>query len=296
MSEIGKGKKRRSLHFVPGGSEKMFEKSLGLAADALILDLEDAVTPDRKDEARKQVASWLRDVDFGDKERLVRINPLDTAWGRDDLETVMASAPDGIVFPKVIDLGDMEQLDAIVSDLEQQNNIAVGSTHVVAVGTEEAAAIFNLSSMVRHKRMSGVAWGAEDLSVSLGAKAKRDENGQYLEVFSFTRSICLLAAVAAKVQPIDAVFVDIKDSEGLRRECKTGADMGYTGKLTIHPNQIEIVNAAFTPSDAEIAEARELVDAFEENRKKGLMAFSFKGQMVDVPHLKRAQRTLSLAD
>lgn len=129
--------------------------------------------------------------------------------------------------------------------------------------------------------------------MSLGARAKRDQDGNYLEVFSFVRSLCLLAAVAAEVQPVDAVYVDIKNLDGLRRECQTAADMGFTGKITIHPDQIEIVNQAFTPTPAEIEQAAALVAAFEENREAGKMAFSFNGEMVDVPHLKRAQAILA---
>lgn len=287
---------RRSLHFVPGGNEKMFTKSLGLAADALILDLEDAVTPERKSEARVAIGEWLEDDACKKKERLVRINPLDSPWGRDDLESVMRTPPDGIVLPKVVNLADVNAVDAIMADMERQGGKEIGSTPIVAIGTEVAAAIFNLPQMLSHRRINGVAWGAEDLSVSLGAKAKRDENGNYLEVFSFTRSICLLAAVGAEVQPIDAVFVDIKDPHALARECKTAADQGYTGKITIHPSQIDIVNAAFTPSAEEIAEARELLEAFEEHAKQGRMAFTFKGEMVDVPHLRKAERILALAE
>jgi len=163
------------------------------------------------------------------------------------------------------------------------------------IGTEMAAAVFNLAQMVNHDRVDGVTWGAEDLSVSLGARAKRDEHGNYLEVFSFVRSMCLLAAVAAKVQPIDAVYVDIKNTDGLKKECKTAADMGFTAKLTIHPDQIDIVNEAFTPSAAEIEAAAALVAAFEEQQAQGKMAFKFDGEMVDVPHLKRAQQVLALA-
>ena len=149
--------------------------------------------------------------------------------------------------------------------------------------------------MAKNQRVDGVTWGAEDLSGAIGAKAKRDEHGNYLEVFSYVRSTCLLAAVAGGAQPIDAVYVDIKNTEGLARECKAGADMGYTGKITIHPSQIDIVNKAFTPSEEEIDEANELIAAFEENQKAGKMAFSFKGQMVDVPHLRRAKEILAIA-
>ena len=286
---------RRSIHFVPGGNEKMLNKALGLAADSLILDLEDSVTPDRKGIARDEVCEWLANADFKSQEKLVRINPMDSEWGREDLEAMLQHRPDGIVLPKVLDLKAVHAVDQLIINQEKIAGADYGDVKLLLIGTEMAAAVFNLAQMVNHERVDGVTWGAEDLSVSLGARAKRDEQGNYLEVFSFVRSMCLLAAVAAKVQPIDAVYVDIKNTEGLAKECKTAADMGFTAKLTIHPDQIDIVNEAFTPSVAEIEAATALVAAFEEQQAKGAMAFKFDGEMVDVPHLKRAQQVLALA-
>ncbi|GJM12661.1 MAG: (3S)-malyl-CoA thioesterase [Pseudohongiella sp.] len=286
---------RRSIHFVPGGNEKMLNKALGLPADSLILDLEDSVTPEHKASAREQVCEWLSGADFGQQERLVRINPMDSEWGREDLEAVLQHRPDGIVLPKVLDLKAVHAVDQLIINQEKIADADYSDIKLLLIGTEMAAAVFNLAQMVGHERVSGVTWGAEDLSVSLGARAKRDEDGNYLEVFSFVRSMCLLAAVAAEVQPIDAVYVDIKDTEGLRRDCKAAADMGFTGKLTIHPDQIEIVNEAFTPSTIEVEAATALVAAFEEQQAQGKMAFKFEGAMVDVPHLKRAQQLLALA-
>ena len=286
---------RRSIHFVPGGNEKMLNKALGLAADSLILDLEDSVTPDRKGIARDEVCDWLANADFKNQEKLVRINPMDSEWGRDDLEAVLQHRPNGIVLPKVLDLKAVHAVDQLIINQEKVAGADYSDIKLLLIGTEMAAAVFNLAQMVNHERVDGVTWGAEDLSVSLGARAKRDEQGNYLEVFSFVRSMCLLAAVAAKVQPIDAVYVDIKNTEGLAKECKTAADMGFTAKLTIHPDQIDIVNEAFTPSVAEIEAATALVAAFEEQQAKGAMAFKFDGEMVDVPHLKRAQQVLALA-
>jgi len=286
---------RRSIHFVPGGNEKMLNKALGLAADSLILDLEDSVTPDRKGIARDEVCDWLANANFKNQEKLVRINPMDSEWGREDLEAVLQHRPDGIVLPKVLDLKAVHAVDQLIINQEKVAGADYSDIKLLLIGTEMAAAVFNLAQMVNNERVDGVTWGAEDLSVSLGARAKRDEQGNYLEVFSFVRSMCLLAAVAAKVQPIDAVYVDIKNTEGLAKECKTAADMGFTAKLTIHPDQIDIVNEAFTPSVAEIDAATALVAAFEEQQAKGAMAFKFDGEMVDVPHLKRAQQVLALA-
>jgi len=286
---------RRSLHFVPGGNERMFEKALTLPADSLILDLEDAVTPDRKPAAREQVCSWLKEANFGHQEKLVRINSLDSSWGREDLEAIMQCSPDGIVVPKISVLAEVEALDKLLSSLEIELTGDENKIPLLIIGTEVAVAIFNLHSTLSHLRINSVAWAAEDLSASIGASAKRDEQGNYLEVFSVVRSLCLLAAVAAEVQPIDGPFVDINDPEGLARECKLTADMGYTGKLTIHPSQIDIVNKAFMPSFEDIEQAKALLKAFEENQAQGRMAFSFKGEMVDVPHLKRAEGILQRA-
>jgi citrate lyase subunit beta/citryl-CoA lyase len=271
----------------------MLNKALGLAADSLILDLEDSVTPDRKGIARDEVCDWLANADFKNQEKLVRINPMDSEWGREDLEAVLQHRPDGIVLPKVLDLKAVHAVDQLIINQEKIAGADYSDIKLLLIGTEMAAAVFNLAQMVNHERVDGVTWGAEDLSVSLGARAKRDEQGNYLEVFSFVRSMCLLAAVAAKVQPVDAVYVDIKNTVGLAKECKTAADMGFTAKLTIHPDQIDIVNEAFTPSAAEIEAATALVAAFEEHEALGAMAFKFDGEMVDVPHLKRAQQVLA---
>ena len=222
----------------------------------------------------------------------MRINPLDTSWGLDDLQAVVEALPDGIVLPKVAKKKDVMKIDSIVGDIERQNQIEEGSISFVLIGPEVPEAVFNLHKMAKIPRVDAITWGAEDLSGALGAKAKRDSEGNYLEGFSYVRSACLLAAVAGDANPIDAVYVDIKNPDGLTQECEDGAKMGYTGKVTIHPSQIDIVNNAFTPTLVEIAEAEELIAAFKENESKGKMAFSYKGQMVDVPHLVRAKEIL----
>lgn len=288
-------KVRRSIHFVPGGNDRMLHKALGLAADALILDLEDSVPVHNKQAIRAEVGHWLQTTDFGHQQRLVRINALDTEWCMEDLEALVPLRPDAIVLPKVIDAKTVSSIDACMLNIEKQSGLESRSVKLVLIGTEEARAIFHLDTMADHPRVDGLTWGAEDLSVSLGARAKRDADGNYLDVFRYARSMSLFAAVAAEVQPIDAVYVDIRNSAGLRKECEDAANMGFTGKLTVHPDQIDIVNAAFTPLPAEIEYAAELVAAFAQNESEGRMAFSFHGQMVDVPHLKRAQRVLAIA-
>ena len=294
-SGSGRIRPRRSLHFVPAGQERMFNKALTLSADALILDLEDSVTPDNKESARSAVCEWLQ-ADFGRSERLVRINAQDSPWGRDDLEAVIAARPDALVIPKATTRAGVDAIDQIVGALEDVHGLESGQVELILIATESPEAVFNVPQMAGNNRVSGVSWGAEDLSAALGARAKRDAQGNYLEVFSYVRSVCLLSAAAAGVQPIDAVYVDFRNHVGLRHECQTAADMGFRGKLTIHPDQVEIVNECFTPSELEIATARNLLAEFDKAQQEGRMAFVFEGRMVDVPHLKHARDLLALAD
>ena len=286
---------RRAVHFVPGANEKMLQKSLALPADSLVLDLEDAVTPENKDSARETVTRWLKQVNFGRQERMVRMNPLDTPWGVRDLEVTMQGPPDSYLVPKVRTKDDLFRIDTILSRMEREYGHPPGGVKLVVLATETPQGLLNIRDFGSCPRVDALSWGAEDLSAAIGARRNRDEHGQFLEVFRYARIMTLLAATAAGVQPLDTVFVDIRDADGLRRECQEGAWMGFTGKITIHPSQIEVVNEVFSPSPEDIAESRELLAAFEENRKAGRMAFSFKGQMVDVPHLTRARTILERA-
>ena len=286
---------RRAVHFVPGANEKMLNKSLALEADTLVLDLEDAVTPDNKDAARETVTDWLRQVDFGRQERMVRMNPLDTPWGVADLEVTMQGRPDSYLVPKVRTRDDVLKIHTIISRMEKEYGYPQGEVKLVVLATETPEGLLNIKDFGSCPRVDALSWGAEDLSAAIGARRNRAEDGSFLEVFRYARIMTLLAATAAGVQPLDTVFVDIRDSAGLRQECLEGAWMGFTGKITIHPNQVGIVNEVFTPSAEEVAESRELLAAFEENQKAGKMAFSFKGQMVDVPHLTRARTILERA-
>jgi citrate lyase subunit beta/citryl-CoA lyase len=286
---------RRAVHFVPGANEKMLQKSLALPADSLVLDLEDAVTPENKDSAREVVTRWLKEVNFGRQERMVRMNPLDTPWGVKDLEVTMQGKPDSYLVPKVRTKDDLLRIDTIISRMEREYGHPPGEVKLVVLATETPQGLLNIRDFGACPRVDSLSWGAEDLSASIGARRNRDEQGQFLEVFRYARIMTLLAATAANVQPLDTVFVDIKDIEGLRRDCLEGAWMGFTGKITIHPSQVEVVNEIFSPSPLDIAESQELLAAFEENQKAGRMAFSFKGQMVDVPHLTRARTILERA-
>ena len=285
--------KRRSIHFVPGGNERMFGKALGLPADALILDLEDSVTPENKASAREAVCDWLREGEFGGRRKLVRINPLDSPWGAEDIAAVTAGKPDGLVVPKACSLADVEAVDGLVAKAESRAEMERDAVKLLLIGTESPDAVFHLREMAGHGRVDGMTWGSEDLSAELGTSAIRDENGEYLDVFRMARSLALLAAAAAGKQPVDTIYANVRDLEGLEADCRRAAAMGFTGKLTIHPDQIAIVNEAFTPGDSEIDEARELLAAAGEHRAAGRMAFRFRGRMVDAPHIKRARRVLA---
>jgi citrate lyase subunit beta/citryl-CoA lyase len=286
---------RRSAHFVPGANERMFAKALDTAADTLILDLEDAVTPARKDSARQAVAEWLKNAEFGGKERTVRMNPLDSPWGLADLATTMVCPPDAYVVPKVSTLAELMAIDAQLTALERQHGHDPGQVGLILVATETPLAVLNLRTFTDCDRVRALSWGAEDLSAALGAPRNRRPDGTYLDTYRHCRVQTLLAAAAGGAQAVDTVFVDIRDRGGLAAECEEAAWMGYTGKITIHPDQIDIVNAAFTPAAEVVAEARELLALFEQEQAAGRMAFSFKGQMVDVPHLERARRIVERA-
>jgi citrate lyase subunit beta/citryl-CoA lyase len=286
---------RRSLHFVPGADGRMLDKSLATAADGLVLDLEDAVTPDRKASARAVVADWLHTVDFGTKERVVRINPLDTPWGHDDLRTVLRSPPDALLIPKVSTLADLERLDAAIGALEREYGHPEGRVGLLVVSTETPLGALGVASFPACRRVIGLTWGAEDLSAVLGTARNRYPDGRLLDTYRYCRVQTLLAAAAGGVQPLDTAYVDIRNPAGLREECQEAAWLGFLGKITIHPSQIEVVNEIFTPSAAEIAEAERLVQAMAEAEAEGRMAIAFEGKMVDVPHLERARRLLARA-
>lgn len=286
---------RRSLHFVPGGNERMLAKALAGNADGLVLDLEDAVPPERKASVREIVAGWLREVDFGTKEKMVRINPLATPWGYADLAATMASPPAAYLVPKAETLEGLALIDAELSRLERDHGSPEGGTGLVPIATETPLGALNVATLIGCRRVVAMTWGAEDLAACLGASSNRDAAGRYLAVYQHCRVMTLLSAAAGNVQPLDTVYVDFKDREGFARECAEAAGLGFTGKLSIHPDQIDIINAAFTPSAEQVAEARMLIEAFEQAQAAGRMAFGFNGQMVDAPHLNRARALVERA-
>jgi citrate lyase beta subunit len=289
-------RRRRSLHFVPGGNERMIARALTLPADGLILDLEDAVAPDLKEATRPVVLRWLSELDFGGRERWVRMNPIATGLGVADLEATIAGRPEGYVVPKPRHAGDVRQIAEVLDRLEHKHGIAQGATRLVLIATETPEGLLNIREVsTASPRIVAVSWGIEDLSAAMGLPRVRDAQNRYLDIPRYARVMCSVVASAAGVEAIDTVYTDIADLEGLRRECDDGVAMGFSGKISIHPSQIEVINAAFTPVAAVVEEARELVAAFEAHRQRGVYAFRFKGQMVDAPHLTRALKIIARA-
>jgi citrate lyase subunit beta / citryl-CoA lyase len=287
-------RRRRSLHFVPGGQERMMAKALTLPADGLILDLEDAVPPDRKVETRPIVTRWLSELEFGGRERWVRMNPLATGLGVADLEVTIAGRPDGYVVPKPRHAGDVREIGQILDRLEHRHGLAHGSTRLVLIATETPEGLLNIREVAAASpRIVTVSWGIEDLSAAMGLPRVRDDAGRYLDIPRYARTMCAIVASAAGLDAMDTVYTDIADLAGLRRECVEAVAMGFSGKISIHPSQIEVINAAFTPDPATVDEARELVAAFEDHGRRGVYAFRFRGQMVDAPHLTRARKILA---
>jgi len=285
---------RRSLHFVPGGQERMMARALTLPADGLILDLEDAVPPDRKAATRPIVRDWLERLDFGPRERWVRMNPIATGLGREDLEQTIGGRPHGYVVPKPRHAGDVREIGQILDGLEHRHGIANGSTRLVVIATETPEGLLNIREIATASpRVIALSWGIEDLGAAMGLPRVRDDEGRYLDIPRYARTMCAIAASAAGVEALDTVYTDIADLAGLRRECEDGVAMGFSGKISIHPSQIEVINAAFTSSKEELEQARELVAAFEEAKTRGVYAFTFHGHMVDAPHLTRARKVIA---
>jgi citrate lyase subunit beta / citryl-CoA lyase len=289
-------RRRRSLHFVPGGNDRMLAKALTLPADGLILDLEDAVAPDRKAATRGVVSEWLGRKDFGGRERWVRMNPIATGLGQADIEETLAARPDGYVVPKPGSAADIREVARVLDRLEQRHGIPNGATRLTLIATETPEGLLNIREIATATpRTAAISWGVEDLGAAMGLGRVRDAGGRYLDIPRYARVMCAVVAAAAGVEAIDTVYTDIADLDGLRRECEDGVAMGFTGKISIHPNQIPVINEVFTPPREAIDEARELVLAFEEHARHGVYAFTFKGQMVDAPHLNRAKKLLARA-
>ncbi|WP_405137787.1 HpcH/HpaI aldolase/citrate lyase family protein [Nocardia sp. NBC_01388] len=282
----------RSWLFAPGDSERKMAKATAGSADIVLLDLEDAVTDAGKPEARKLVSAFLGTQDEAGRGRLwVRVNPLDGPHTLADLAAVIPDRPGGIMLPKVRGRHDVELLDHYLSALEVSRGIEQGSTRVIALVTETAEAMFTTGGYRGAPRLIAMTWGPEDLADAVGASENRNPDGSYGFTYELARSLCLLGAASAGVAAVETIQADFRDLEGLRARAEKVRRDGYRGMLAIHPDQVEVINAAFTPSETEVAAAREIVELFAAN--PGVGAIGHRGSMVDRPHLARAQALLA---
>ncbi len=286
----------RSLLFIPGDSSKKLDKGLACGADVLLIDLEDSVAAGDKAKARTITRDFLKaHVAAEVRPRLfVRVNALDTGLIDEDLAVAMAGHPDGIMLPKSISGADITHLGAKLAVQEAIHELDDGSTGIIAVATETAASVFNLGTYKgASPRLGALTWGGEDLSADIGALANRDENGVFTEVYRVVRALCLMGAVAAEAMPIDTVFTNFRDIEGLRREAMEALRDGFTGKMAIHPAQVPVINEIFTPAQKDIDKAKRIVEAFTDAGDAGVIGLD--GEMHDRPHLRRAEKLLARA-
>ncbi len=287
----------RSMLFIPGDSEKKISKVAACGADAVIFDLEDAVAPKNKPKARALIPAYMAQTPRGKRpcQYWVRVNPFDTGLTLADLAAIVPSAPDGIIQPKTDSPDCIRRLSYYLDALEAAHGIEPGSIKIIPVATETAVAPFHLGAFATAglDRLIGLTWGAEDLATAVGASTNVDASGEWAFTYKMARSLTLLAAHAAGVQAMETLYVDFKDDEGLRASCRAARAEGFTGRLAIHPAQVAGINESFMPSTEEVAHAQRIVDLFAANPGAGTVGLD--GKMVDIPHLKQAERILAQA-
>ena len=282
----------RSLLFVPGDSERKFARAKACGADALILDLEDSVAPPQKTDARGRVANLIGP----DAKRpwlfIVRVNALDSGLALEDLSAIVKPGLDALLIAKVNGAPDLECVGHYLDALEVKAGMPQGSVKLMIVATETAKAMFALGSYApAHPRLIALTWGAEDLSAALGATDNKEPDGSWTFPYQVARAQCLFGASAAEVMAIDTLYADFHDLDGIERDCRRSRRDGFVGRLAIHPDQVAAINRAYAPSEAEIAQARKIVAAFEAHPDAGTLGVD--GKMVDLPHLKAARKILA---
>ncbi len=280
---------RRALLYMPGDDWKKITKALTLSVDCICMDMEDGVALNRKAEARATIARALQELDFGDSEKLARINAVGSGLEQDDIRAVLPYRPDGIVIPKVESLEQIRWGSEFIEAAELANGWPLNSIRML-VGVETAKGVLNLKEIASHSRLDGIIFGGEDFADSIGAK--RSESAVEL---LYARQAVVTACAAYGLQAIDIVTIDFKNVDKIRREAEFGAGLGFAGKQIIHPNQVAPVQQAFTPDDEAIAYAARLVKAFESHQRQGKGAFALDGQMIDMPLVKNAQKVLERA-
>jgi len=287
----------RSFLFVPADSPRKLEKGMTSGADALIIDLEDSIAVDGKAAARQSAAAFLKEVmpSAARPTILVRVNGLHTGFTDADLDAVAPARPDAIMLPKAEGGASVTHADAKLAAREAQNALPDGHIKILPIATETAAAMFLAGTFAgSSKRLIGLTWGAEDLSAELGAQANRNVDGHFLDPYRLARVLCLAGAAAAGIPAIDTVYVDFRNAEGFRRECEDACRDGFTGKMAIHPAQVPIINAVFTPAEKAVEHARAVIAAFAANPGAGVVGIG--GVMYDRPHLVRAKQLLARAE
>lgn len=284
----------RSLLFVPAHDERKLAKGLSSGADALIIDLEDAVPEAEKPRARGICAEFVR-AQRGRMKLFVRINALSTPHAAADLEAVVASMPYGLMLPKCEGGADVAVLSAQISKLESRHGIADGTIRILPIATETAAGLLAMQSYAKTAgaRLCALMWGGEDLAADIGAMSNKNAQGRYTAPYELARSLTLLAATAAQVAAVDAVYTNFRDAEGLKAEASEAARDGFGAKAAIHPDQIAVIHEVFTPSEAQVGWARRVIEAFDAAPGSGALALD--GQMLDRPHYRSAQRLLARA-
>ncbi len=282
----------RSWLFVPGDRPEMMAKAFACGADAVIIDLEDAVSPQNKAHARTLVAELAKAPKPTESQLWVRINPLQTPDALRDLAAVVQIGPAGIVLPKADSVSAVIELGHYLSALETAAEQPVGEIQILPIATETPASVFQLGSYTEGgTRLAGLTWGAEDLPVAVGATSGRDERGAFAPLYELVRSLCIAGAAAAGVPAFETVYPAFRDIEGLRAYAEKGRRDGFQGMLAIHPCQVPAINEIFMPTAAEIAYAERVAAAFEANAGRGTLALD--GKMLDAPHLKQAKRILA---
>lgn len=290
---VGPPGENRSWLFVPADDEHKIVKALGVGADAVILDLEDAVSPERRGAARAIVREVMSESP-GSSEVWVRVNPLDTGETVDDLDAAVGRRLAGIVLPKIRSAADVVALDRQIEPLEAGSGRSPGSVGITVVATETPEMMFRLGDLAGcSDRLRAVTWGAEDLSAALGASTNKGPDGDWDGPYQLARSLCLFAAVAAGAQPVDTLFAGFRDEDGLVASTRLARRQGFTGKIAIHPAQVPIINEHLIPSVTDVSEAEAVVAAFA--ARPGVGTVALDGRMLDRPHLSQAERVLARA-
>jgi citrate lyase subunit beta/citryl-CoA lyase len=289
----------RSYLFVPGDSQRKLDKSLTAAADCLLIDLEDSVSAKQKPVARQMTRAFVEQVRNKQSDNapalIVRVNPLSSDLTDDDLRAIVGARPDGVLLPKAEGGKDVQKLSAMIAVHEAEAGIEEGETDIHALVTETAFGALHAGTYVNaSRRLKSLSWGGEDLSADLGVETYRTEDGRYTDLFRFARTVTLLGAAAARVDAVDTVYVDYRDPEGLERECRDAVRDGFSGKMAIHPAQVDIINRIFTPTEEAVDRARRIVRLFED-AGEDVGVLSLDGQMIDRPHLRQAEKILDRA-